>query len=79
MLVLWDVNTGYKSDDAIFDNGEVQLTQFAPDGSVLRQLWRHEARFSPPWLWGVTDQTDPSAPAWILDDALWQTALDAQE
>ena len=25
-----------------------------------------------PWLWGVTDQTEPSMPEWMKDDEKWQ-------
>ena len=35
-------------------------------------------KFSPPWWWGVTDQTEPSIPEWMKDDAKWQAALDGQ-
>ena len=34
---------------------------------------------SPPWLWGVTDQTSPSIPEWMKDDAQWQAALNSQK
>ena len=37
------------------------------------------SKYTAPWWWGVTDQTAPSAPAWILDDKQWHAALDAQE
>ncbi len=33
----------------------------------------------PPWLWGVSDQTAPTMPAWMKDNAKWQAALDAQD
>ena len=42
------------------------------DGTVIRCL-------APPWRWGVTDQTEPTMPAWMKDDAKWQAALDAQK
>ncbi len=56
------------------------MTYWLPDGTVTAQRDRELGEtLEPPWLWGVTDQTEPSAPAWILDDAQWQAALDAQE
>ena len=55
------------------------------DGSVAEQnqaasIDGHPSmhREGPPWLWGVTDQTEPSMPEWMKDDAKWQVALDAQ-
>ena len=89
MEALWYVETGYESANLAFDrNGYVQMTQFAPDGNVLRQMWQYGSggtyrlkwtRFSPPWFWSVTDQTEPTIPAWMKDHAKWQAALDAQE
>ena len=40
---------------------------------------RKIVRTQPPWLWGVTDQTEPTIPAWMKDDTKWQAVLDAQE
>ena len=49
------------------------------DGTVVYQRGADgEKRRAPPWLWGVTDQTEPTMPAWMKDDEKWQAALDAQ-
>ena len=49
------------------------------DGEVLLSQEEGRLKFTPPWLWGVTDQTAPTMPAWMKDDAKWQAALDAQK
>ena len=57
------------------------------DGAVLCQYRFYdetgakvkERKYSPPWWWGVTDQTVPSMPEWMKDDEKWQRALDAQD
>ncbi len=66
-------------------SGEWVETSWRFDGTVERQLLQHcgtplsyELKTSPPWLLGVTDQTEPTIPAWMKDDAKWQAALDAQ-
>ena len=80
----WYRSTGFKA----WQNGERGRTTWYPDGTLRLQFaWpgSREYRFSPPstqslpWWWGVTDQTAPSAPAWVLADEQWQAALDAQE
>ncbi len=38
-----------------------------------------ETKTEAPWWWNATDQTEPSMPEWMKDDAKWQAALDAQE
>ncbi len=60
------------------------MTSWNADGTVNRQAFRsadglEEERDSPPWLWAVTDQTEPTMPAWMKDDAKWQATLAAQE
>ena len=65
-----------------------ETTEWHPDGSVRHQrrlffdesgeTVREQARESPPWWWGVTDQTEPTMPEWMKDDAKWQEALDSQ-
>ena len=42
-------------------------------GSIVRP-WELDLNFP-----GATDQTEPTMPAWMKDDAKWQAALDAQE
>ncbi len=36
-------------------------------------------RARPPWLWGVTDQTEPTMPAWMKDDEKWAKAREGQD
>ncbi len=66
--------------DGRWDHG----TWWEFDGTVMKQVrhdesGRPEEKTSPPWWWGVTDETAPSMPEWMKDDAKWQAALDAQE
>ena len=85
--VTWFVSTGYRASETFFAGGFGRIgrtTIWKPSGSVQHQIgptqWPGVPgwRTSPPWLWGVTDETEPSIPAWILDDERWQAALDAQ-
>ena len=70
----------------------MRTIQWNLDGSIAWQTTRgtwpfwqlvflasHEFTTESPWLWGVTDQTEPTMPEWMKDDAQWQAALDAQE
>ena len=69
----------------VWSSGDgLRETVWSPDGTVAEQAQESAhgdvvSRNFPPWLWGVTDQTSPSIPAWMKDDAKWQAALDAQE
>ena len=86
LLVLWYVDTGLMANKSVHGE-QPRATTWRHDGTVNCQLGHDRARLRggptlwsrPPWLWGVTDQTEPSMPAWMKDDALWQAALDAQE
>ncbi len=77
--------TGFKSMEVEWRAAPFRWTTWNVDGSVAEQnqadIDGHPIihRDSPPWLWGVTDQTEPTMPAWMKDDAQWQAALDAQE
>ena len=59
-----------------------QRTEWSERGKVVRQYRQPGgARFplrqtSPPWLWGVTDQSEPTMPAWMKDDEKWAKALE---
>ena len=83
--VYWDRSTGFKIHEVRRSRaGIVHLTLWRSDGRVQSQALRHARgawakRYSPPWWWGVTDQTEPSIPEWMKDNAKWQAALDAQE
>ena len=63
----WYTSTGYLRDtwDPLTD----RVTSWDIDGKVVRQIRGMDKlappRESPPWLWGVTDQTTPNAP-WFL-------------
>ncbi len=76
---------GFKMQELeLRDSGERRYTQWRPDGTVERQAISYQGTMpnnkeAPPWLWGVTDQTEPTMPAWMKDDEKWQAALDAQE
>ncbi len=72
------LSTGYKGQEYSIENGViVGETTWKSDGSVLSQhrvrdehgnlvdpYGEKAERRSPPWWWGVTDQTEPSAPWW---------------
>ena len=83
--VAWFRSTGFRA----YEIGEEGVTRWNPDGTLYVQqklgdpvkLLRTRDPFTirPPWWWDMTDQTAPSAPAWILDDAKWQAALDAHQ
>ena len=80
--VYWYGATGFRAATVLYKNaGALQYTRWRPDGTVIWQIDGLNSAFrnSSPWLWGVTDQTSPSIPAWMKDDAKWQAALDAQE
>ena len=88
-IVGYYVGSGYKAYEYDVDRtgqGFDTVTAWHPDGIVQHQEERGAGQpgwtgwtDSPPWLRGVTDQTAPSMPAWMKDDAKWQAALDAQE
>ena len=74
-------SNGYLAAEIVWQTGRVvRSTRWKEDGRVYYQSSPDQReRESAPWLWGVTDQTAPSMPEWILDDKQWQAALDAQE
>ena len=87
-MVTFDPVSSRKIDERWFVGGEcVRVTKWRTSGSVLIQIRLvddngesipKETNRAPPWLWGVTDQTHPTMPAWMKDDEQWQAALDAQ-
>ena len=71
--VLYYDDTGFKAIEEHYKVGRViRRTEWNLNGTVKRQtLWKEsegkvpsDTRTSPPWLWGVTDQTKPTAPWW---------------
>ncbi len=81
--VTWYTATGYNAHESLVA-GYGRTSHWASDGAVRFQSHGLETGFlvyteAPPWLWGVTDQTSPTMPEWMKDDAQWQAALDAQE
>ena len=51
--------------------GPFRYTIWNFDGTIQHQrpyygddVRKQERRKAPPWLWGVTDQTEPTAPWW---------------
>ncbi len=76
-LLAYYVATGRKAIDGEFrKHTGLRQTIWNGDGTVKRQLrniddqdnwiWL-ETKESPPWWWGVKDQTSPSDPQWIAD------------
>ena len=70
-FVTWHPSTGFKAVQAVCDYGSsVRQTIWYPDGRVLMQSRGHkgdadyEEMKSPPWWWGVQDQTEPTSPRW---------------
>ena len=63
---LWYVSTGFRFREVYFDNNlYVKGTRWNPDGTVAAQYDKDLGeKTSPPWLWGETDQTEPTAPWW---------------
>ena len=81
------VLSGFKTLEMVGKGDMTRTTEWSKDGRVLGQ-WQIKGAGAnitveecndPPWWWGITDQSAPSAPAWILDDDEWYTALDAQD
>ena len=65
--VVWDVNTGLRCEESWFFHGTlVSRTTWDHDGSIFRQDsdLEPEPWYEPPWRWGATDQTEPTAPWW---------------
>ena len=65
---------GFKAGETVIDGDKTRITKWRFDGTVFSQL---EGTFdshgnvvdmkvnnSPPWWWGVTNQTEPTAPWW---------------
>ena len=77
----WYVESGTLASEGDYRNGSpVSVTHWNNDGTVREQRgWRDGVRLpkrtSPPWLWGVTDQTEPTMPEWMQDDEQWQAAF----
>ena len=64
-------DTGIKALEAQFSEGHLSmLTVWRADGRVLAQMnaprgvGTLETKVTAPWLWGVKDQTEPTAPWW---------------
>ena len=79
--LLWYVDSGFKAEEYFIRDGNVYITRWRPDGSVLRQdtgiqAGPDQSQETPPWLWGVTDQTEPTMPEWMNDDEQWAKALE---
>ena len=75
--VAWWVDSGYLCEAGDTATG---YTLYRPDGTVLAQnVVGGARRSSPPWLWGVTDQTEPSIPEWMRDEEAWGARLAEQE
>ena len=67
--VLWYKSGGLKAVEAEDSDEYLTVTGWYKDGAVEFQMRGHlpddvETRTSPPWLWGVKNQTEPSAPSW---------------
>ena len=76
----YNVDSGVLRGESYHENGLLlRETSWFHDGEVIHQLDEAKSRWAPPWWWGVTDQTEPTMPAWMKDDEKWQAALAAQE
>lgn len=66
--------SGFVCSENTVVGGERRLTLYLPDGRVHKQRSykrignssQEEFRTEPPWWWGVTDQSHPTAP-WLND------------
>ena len=79
----WYVENGLKASVVIYRNNlPLQATVWHSDGRVhFQEEFGPEGglgpgRFTPPWLWGITDQAAPSMPEWMKDDKQWAKALE---
>ena len=84
--ICWYVESGLKVSVHVVEGDTVLTTQWKPDGTVWYQWIRGRGHdhvgpnyrtCAPPWLCGVTDQTEPTMPAWMKDDEKWAKALEA--
>ncbi len=67
--IAWYVKTGWKAHESEHREGTSRQTYWNFNGTVNRQLNSAKMRLviykrSPPWLWDVTDQSEPTAPWW---------------
>ena len=66
------VESGYLAFVRRKVGNETHTTNWSLDGRVFKQ-WIFglsvQERCEPPWLWGVTDQTEPTAPWWDEEKA----------
>ncbi len=66
-LVCYIGENGFKAKEEEYKDGDATKgTEWNFDGTVSRQIrspWGR-GRTSPPWWWGVKDQTEPTAPWW---------------
>ena len=76
------VDSGLLASERYWEYAELLWgTEWRPDGTVSFQ-WRKtkdETKYSPPWWWGVTVQTEPSIPELMRDDDKWAKALEASK
>ena len=64
------ISNGLKGCEWEFEEGiPIRSTTWGLDGSVQTQASNQpgEIKTSPPWLWNVTDQTEPTDPQWIAE------------
>ena len=76
--IMFYEENGYKAMEGLWRNGTaIKSTSWNPDGTISNQHrynWQDvpgqqwdEMKTSPPWWWGVEDQTSPSDPQWIAE------------
>ena len=65
-FVFWYIESGYRATEVEYRDGTpLRYTTWGLDGSVeFQSALDIELRNNPPWLWGVTDQTEPTSPWW---------------
>ncbi len=75
-FVSYYVKTGFVSMMDDRRGGQICLTQYNVDGAVVYQSHATKrdgtdlvSKRSPPWWWGVKDQTEPTAPWWGRNDS----------
>ena len=80
----WRLETGMPSHRTYtYSDLSWRRTEWRTNGTVYQQRLRSgEVRGKPPWLWGDSDQSEPTAP-WILEgmtfDAWWDSLPDFQK
>lgn len=77
---LWSIDTGKLVEESWWkDDSLVRGTFWYADGRIDRQRVGRRHVDGPPWSWEVTEQTEPTMPPWMQDDARWREEAGPEE